>query len=274
MSTPKFTERHRRNLVPVAALLLVAGYLFVLLPLSRHAAGQKEPLDKAGRALAGLLGQTNNPTLDFQSITNQLAATRAALTTLESVRQQAAARVELGAAVRDRMKLPFQLVDYENERGRQQGLLQQLARQKKVTLAPTVLEELPAHTYAVTEPNMLWAELAVVESLLATAVHCQVGTIHSLQVPVTFTNFPPLAGSRTFTEIPMQIEFTAPAPAATRFLQSLPLRGAELAAAGLPVSSTNKPAMFVDRLLVRKQTPETLEEVRASVRVVGFIFHD
>ena len=40
-------ERRRRTLVPLAALALTAGYLFVLMPLGQRADRMKEPLDKA-----------------------------------------------------------------------------------------------------------------------------------------------------------------------------------------------------------------------------------
>jgi hypothetical protein len=274
MSVPFFNERRRRHLVPVAALALVAIYLFGFLPLDQHAKKQQEPLAKAGRTLATALGQTNSATIDFIALTNQLAATRSAFAALELTRTQAAARTDLGDALRERMKAPFQLVDYENERGRQQGQLRQLATQRKVTVAPAVLDGFPSHTFAVIEPSLLWAELALVEGLLTTAVNCNVGTIHSISVPATLTNAPALTDRRAITEVPMQIEFTAATPALARFLQCLPLRAEELKSAGLPGGSTNKPALFVDRLMLRKQTPEKPEEVRASMRVVGFIFHE
>jgi hypothetical protein len=45
-------------------------------------------------------------------------------------------------------------------------------------------------------------------------------------------------------------------------------------AASLPEVPTNKPAMFIERLTLRKQSPEKPEEVRASLRVVGFVFRE
>jgi hypothetical protein len=176
--------------------------------------------------------------------------------------------------VRERLRLPFQLVDYENERGRQQNQLRQLAAKQKVTLAPAVFDGFPAHTFAVSQPALLWAELALVESLLTTAVQCQVGTIHALQVPAAPTDQSSGPGGPAPVEIPLQLELTGPAPAVARFLQCLPLRADELKAAGLPAGSTNKPALYVDRLMLRKQAPEKPEEIRATVRVVGFIFPD
>lgn len=267
-------ERRRRSLVPLAALALTAGYLFVLRPLGQRADKLKEPLDKAWLKLSATLGQTNNPTIDFVGITNQLDATRQAIAALETARKKAAARADLGDAVRERMNAPFQLVDYENERGKQQDDLRKLAAQHQVTLAPAVFEGYPAHTADVKQPTLLWAELALIEDLLTTAIRCKVAAIHSLNVPLALTNAPPPEGVRTLAEIPVQIEFTAAAPVVAQLLQSLPLRADEMKAAGLPEVATNKPAMFIERLTLRKQSPEKPEEVRASLRVVGFVFRE
>ena len=269
-----FNERRRRSLVPLAALALTAGFLFVLMPLAQRADKLKSPLDKAWLKLSVALGQTNSPTIDFVGITNQLDATRQAIAALETARKKAAARADLGDAVRERMNAPFQLVDYENERGKQQDDLRKLAAQHQVTLAPAVFEGYPAHTADVKQPTLLWAELALIEDLLTTAIRCKVAAIHSLNVPLALTNAPPPEGVRTLAEIPVQIEFTAAAPIVAQLLQSLPLRADEMKAASLPEVPTNKPAMFIERLTLRKQSPEKPEEVRASLRVVGFVFRE
>ena len=43
----------------------------------------------------------------------------------------------------------------------------------------------------------------------------------------------------------------------------------EIKAASLPASVTNKPALFIDRIVLRKQSPEKLDEVRLTLRAVG-----
>ena len=89
-----FNERRRRSLVPLAALALTAGFLFVLMPLAQRADKLKPPLDKAWLKLSVALGQTNSPTIDFVGITNQLDATRQAIAALETARKKAAARAD------------------------------------------------------------------------------------------------------------------------------------------------------------------------------------
>jgi hypothetical protein len=267
-------ERRWRSLILMAALALAAGYLFVLLPVSRRADKLSAPLDKTWRKLSAALNQTNNLSIDFVGITNQLEATRQAFAALAKARQQALARADFGDAVRERINAPFQLVDYESERGNKQDDFRKLSAQSNVTIAPAVFEGFPVLTADIKQPDLLWAALALIENLLTTAIRCKVTTIESLNVPTAFTNYPPPEGVWALAEIPVRIELTAPAPAIASLLQSLPLRADEIKAAGLSEALAQKPALFIDRLTLRKQSPEKPDEVRASLRVVGFVFRE
>lgn len=267
-------DRRRRMLILMAAVALAAGYLFLLLPVSRRADKLSEPLDKTWRKLAAALNQTNNLSIDFVGITNQLDATRQAFAALDKARQLALARADFGDAVLARVNAPFQLVDYESERGNQQDNFRKLAAQSKVTIAPAVLEGFPGHTADLRQPDLLWAELALIENLLTTAIRCKVTSIESLTVPTAFTNSPPSRGVWTLAEIPLRIELTAPASAIASLLQSLPLRAEEMKAAGLPEALAQKPALFLDRVILRKQSPGKPDEVHASLRVVGFVLRE
>src|SRR5688572_2326613 len=187
-------EHRRRSLILFAALALAAGYLFVLLPVSRRADKLSAPLDKTWRKLSAALNQTNNLSIDFVGITNQLEATRQAIAALAEAREQALARADFGDAVRARINAPFQLVDYESERGKQQDDLRKLAAESKVTIAPGVFEGFPVHTADIRQPDLLWAELALIEHLLTAAIRCKVTSIESLNVPTAFTNYPAPSG--------------------------------------------------------------------------------
>lgn len=274
MFSSLFNERRRRHLIPVIVLALAAGYLFVLLPLSQRVDQLNEPLNKAWRNLSAALGQTNNLSIDFVGLTNQIDATRQAVVALETARQRAAMRSALDAALRERMSAPFQLVDYENERGALQDALRRLAAKHKVTVAPAVFDGFPAHTTDVRQPALLWVQLAFVQELLTAAIQSQVAGIQALSVSSVLTNPPPPNGIRALTEIPLQLELVGEAAKVTRFLERLPLRAEEVEAAGLPVTTTNKPALFVERMVLRKQTPDKPEEIRASLRIVGFVFRE
>lgn len=272
-----YHELRRRALLPLTGLALALFYLLVFVPLARHADDLDEPLEKSWHKLAASLDQSNAMTLDFVHITNQLYETRQSLALLEAAEKKAAARLELSPALRARLGATFQLVDYENERSQQMDELARQARQHQVTLDPAVLAGFPAHTVEVQEPALLWAALAFADDLLDTAVRCQVTAIHSLEVPLPLTNSLPVLDServRTWTEIPVETEFTASADSAARLIESLPRRADELRAGGLPEAPPNKIPLFLDRLIIKKQASDKLDEVRVWLRATGFVFRD
>src|SRR5437867_3516339 len=114
-----FREYRRRSFLPLAGLALAAYFFFALLPLGRRAQSLDAPLQKAWQKLAASLDKDHPASIDFLHVTNQLAETKQAQALLESAKQKAMARLELGPAVRAKMNGPFQLVDYENERSKQ-----------------------------------------------------------------------------------------------------------------------------------------------------------
>ena len=272
----RFQEYRRRSIVPLAGLGLVAYYLFVFLPLGRRAENLDAPLLKAWAKLSTSLNleHTNAVAIDFLRITNQLNETRQAVMILEQAKRQATARLQLAPPLRARMNGPFELVEYQNERSKQLDELSSLAKQQQVTVEPAVFAGFPEHTADVRQPALLWAALSAIDGLLRTAFQCKISTIHSLVVPLALTNAPPTNGWERLAEIPLQVEFTASTASATRLLQCLPLRAEEIRAAGLPDAPTNKPVLFVDRLIMRKQSPDKPDEVRMSLRAVGFILRE
>lgn len=267
-------ELRRRSILPLLAGALAAIYMFGFVPLDHQAALQDEPLEKSWRRLAGLLGPTNITKLDFVSLTNQFKETRAALATLETARQQARGRVELDEELRGLVGAPFLQVDYENTAVQQASALARLAKQQGVTLEAAATTNFPHQTADMTEPALLWAELAFLDDLLTTAINAKVATIHSVAAPLPLTNAPSLNSAHSPAELPLQIELTGPIPNVARFLQTLPLRASEIQAAGLPAAPTNKPALFIDRIVLRKQSPDKPDEVRLSLRAVGYVFRE
>jgi hypothetical protein len=268
-----FREYQRRCVVPMAGLALAAYYIFVFMPLSRKAHNLDAPLEKEWRTLSASLEQTNSVTIDFLHITNQLAETRQALTILENARQKAAPRLDPGPVVRAKMNAPFELVDYENERSKEVDELVRLAKQKEITVESAVYFGLPGHTAEIRQPRLLWPALAMADGFLRTAMQCKVAAIHSLDIPFGLTNLT-ANGAERLAQIVLQVEFTGPVTSVGKVLQSLPLRGEELRGAGLVDAPPDKPALFIDRLVIKKQAPEKPEEVRVWMRLVGFVLRD
>jgi hypothetical protein len=264
----------RHGIIPLAGLALGLYYFLVLVPLQHRAESLDVPLTNAWQKLSLSLEQTNARAIDFAHITNQLQETRQALRLLENAKARLTSRLQLSENVRARMNAPFQLVEYQNERSRQIDELSKLAKQEQVTLDPPVLTGFPEHTADVTQPELLWAALALIDGLLTTTVHCKPIAIHSLQAPLSLTNPPPPDATGRVAEIPLQLEFTGNTANVGRLLQCLPLRTEEIRAAGLPEAPADKPPLFVDRLIIKKQTPEKTDEVRVSLRVLGYVLRE
>ncbi len=274
MSILSLHERQRRLLIPAMGVALAAFFLFGFQPLARRANSLDAPLAADWTRLASAVGPSNATTLDFAGIAASVQQTRESLAVLNAARQQAAARVQVGPELRERLNAAFQLVDFQNEVQRQIGDLEGLARQRKVALAPAVAQGFPEHTADVRQPELLWAELAIVNDLLTLAVGSQVSAIQSVSLPAAGTNRFFASPAGRLVEIPVQLELTGRMPAITRFLASLPFRAEEFEGAPLPAAPTNKPALFIDRFLLRKEAPELPDQVRLDLRAVGFIFRD
>jgi hypothetical protein len=266
-------EYQRRSIIPLAGIALAAYYLIVFVRLQRQAEALDAPVEKARARLAASLEQTNAP-LDFLSISNQLAETKHARAIFEDARQKAGTRIELAPAVRARLNAPFQLVDYENERSKEIDDLRQLASKEKITVDPAVFAGFPEHTVDVRRPELLWASLSAVDGLLRTAIQTKVVAIHALETTALTTNSPATANGDRLAELPLQVELTGPADTIWKLLTSLPLRGDELRSAGFADPPTEKPPLFIDRLILRKQSPEKPDEVRVLLRVVAFVMRD
>lgn len=274
MSLLGLHERNRRLLIPIAGVA-VAGYLLLVFePLARRADSLDAPLDAAWKKLAIAVGESNATALDFMSIQARLGQTRHAVEVLDSARRQAAERVQLDAELRERLAAPFQLVDFQNEVQRQIADLNRLAKDAGVKLAPAVADGFPAHTADVQQPELLWAELAFSTDLLTLAVNCKVTAIQSLALPMALTNAPPPTNTARLVEIPVHLELSGTASAVTRFLASLPLRTSELAAEKAPAAPDGKPALFIERLLLRKQSPDKPDDVNLALWASGFVLQE
>lgn len=269
-----FQEFKRRSLLPLVGIVLAVYYLLVFVPLARRAGSLDAPLQKDWRKLAASLDQTNATGLDFQQLTNQLKETRTAIGLLEDAKKNAAARLDLTPELRSKLYAPFQLVDFQNERSKQMDDLDRQAKTQQVSIDPAVYAGFPEHTVDIRDPALLWPALSMTDDLLGTALRCKVSAIHSLEINMMPTNQPGSDATGRWFTIPIQVEFTASADNAMKLIRSLPLRAAELPAAGLPEAPPKKAPLLLDRLIIRKQSPEKLDEVRVWLRVVGFVLRD
>jgi hypothetical protein len=258
-------DTRRRSIVPILAGLLAVCYLLVFMPIERKASGLADSLTKSWNELAETLGKTNEVDLDFVSLTNQFQTTQISSDSFERALHQARERVKLDVDLRVLLDEPFLLVHYQYEAGLRMDALTRLAKKEGVALDPAVLMGFPEQSADMPDPALLWAQLSFLDSLVTAAINAKVQVVHKIggEMPTT---------GPLLSELPVNIELSGSAANVAKFLQTIPLRTAEIEAQNLPAVPANKPALFIDQMVLLKQSPEKLDEVRLTVRVVGYVF--
>lgn len=274
MSFFRIPERRRRCLLPASALVVAVFIFAVLHPLSRRSQALNRPLAETSADLAAALNQPELEVLDATAIERRLRETQRSLGLLQLTIAELTKRIALRDEIRARLQAPFQLFDYQYERQIEIEALARLAEQRQVKLDPGVLSGVPQHSADLRNPALLWARLELIHHLLATAIECQVSAIHMLRAPWPGSALAATNSTRSLTAVPLQIELTADTSAVMRFLRALPLRADELRAARLPAAAESKPPLFIDRLLVLKQSPLKPDEVRLVLHLSGFVLRE
>lgn len=258
----------------IAVLSLV--YLLVYKPASRRAAGLNEPLATAWTALArdpyGALGEDASGRIDLGTLRMRLSQAERLSAGFVALSNQLQRRIEPSPEVKARMLSPFQLVAYQNERQLKLEQLQAHARTFQVGLAQTTVSNwFPEHSAELRNPALLWGQLWMTDALARLAVACRVSEIRQISpgavVSRVFTNDPPVS----IEEVPIAAEMIGSASSIAHFLRSLPLKDEEIAAAGLPSGGTNKPVLFIEKVLVRKHSPEQADQVNLELKVRGVL---
>lgn len=274
MPLPPSAQRSQLRFSQVVFLLaLILGLVFAVgfLPAAQRA----DRLDQSLRQAWDSFARTNQSSAATAGVAEDQLLTRLLLlehaaADLSGIRRLAFDRVDLPPEVADHLHTPFQLIDFDNARLQWTDRLAALAKAQKVQLAPAALSGLPEYP-SESAPALLWPRLHFATQVLLTAIRCQVGSIQQL------TQLPPLShrslvnNRRLFEEMPMRLELVGPVEPLARFLTSLPLRGSELEATGLVDVLTNKPALFLSHILLRKAAPDRPNDARLELVVSGFV---
>jgi hypothetical protein len=254
------------------AVALAVCYFAVFQRLAHRAAGRDKELTnawqrfvataQAGPATAGL-NLTN-----CEELLRQLQASATNLTTAERLVQS---RIGLPAEVRAKLSEAFWLIDFQNERFQRAAQLAQLAKEKGVALEPGATNGLPEYLADMPNPALLWPRLYLADQLLLTAIHCKVGALRALDQLPAISHRAGATQSVFLAELPMRLDLIGPMDSVSRFLASLPLLATELQGAGLAPGLTNKPALFISQVLLRKHAPDRPHDVQLELTVCGFV---
>lgn len=259
-------------LLALITLILAAYYVWVYRPLSERTDALDEPLRAAWERLLKVSAEHGSlENLKQERITPLPEEVQAAAAALIRAGDAINARIKLEPLIEERMRQPFQLIDFQNERQARVEKLTQLAQTNAVTLDPAVPKGFPEFVFGF-QPDLLWAQLGISHQLVNTAVLCKVGKISRVYLPT-----PNLGGSTnnagaSLVEVPVRIDITGPQPAIANFLAALPLRVEEAKEKGLPELSPDKPALFINQIMLRKGAPENPDEVVLELQVSGFVY--
>ena len=256
-------------------LALVAYFVLVYLPLREKARALDEPLRKVRQHLIDInLESPFVGGLEPEEIAENLRRLEEDLATLQHSEKTILSRIELDAPTRAKLREPFQLIDYRNERQLRIEELTARARKQVVALQPAAILGFPEYITDRPDPALLWAQLNLVNHLLALAAQAKVTSIESLQTPAPEPLRMAEGGGIFLDAIPIWVELTGPAEALNRFLRVLPLRTEEAKALGLPEPLPAKPALFIERLALRKITPEKVDQGHLELQLRGYVYRE
>lgn len=258
-------------LVLVTAALAVC-YLAFYRPLVRQSDALDVPLTNLWTQLGSSPVRLAERGPEMFQIHQVRAQTEDYLKVLQDAARAVSARLALDSEIRRRMREPFQLIDYFNERQNRLEDLERLAKQQQVNLDPTVLESLPEYNAEIREPELLWGQLEAAQQLISSAVQCKVEVVRKLQVSAVQTYASPELGGAYLHEFPVRMEVVGSMSAISQLLGSLPRRAEELQLQGLPVTSTNKMPLFVRGLVLKKNAPLQPEQVSLDLRAAALVY--
>ena len=270
-----FAARKRRRTqtgMLLAALGLCLYFLLIYQPLSRRAAALDRPLLDLWKDLAQASTHVTGPEdTQLPKLDTTLQAVQNARDVLERSRRALANRIRPDPDLAQHVNGLFQLIEFQNERQLATEQLWRLARQKKVQLDPKLAGGFPEYFADLQQPALLWVQLRLLQDVLTLAISSEVSLIHSVSSPSVDVHSSEPGRRVHLADVPVQVELVGNATAVQRFLESLPLRTDEILARGLPEAAPGKPAYFIDRLMIRKESRDKVDEVRIRAVIRSFV---
>ncbi len=253
-------------------LLVLIVYLGFYRPLDAKTIAMDAPLRQSWKKLMAANQQSLTPDrLDLDNISKGLKEIEQQQLDVPDANQALLSRVAIDPAFEARTQQAFQLIDYQNERLSNIEALTKLAGERKTTIAKEVFDGFPVFYSDQRAPNLLWGDLNLTHHLVQTAIYAGVESVAKLKtqrqaLPTATEETKPL-----LTRLVSEIEFECHSARLARLLVALPLRSEELnAALGLKYPA-HKPSLYVDQILIRKNSREQPARVKVWMKTVGFI---
>jgi hypothetical protein len=272
MLTRQKRRRVQQGLV-LYGLFLAVYFIAVYHPLARRASELDRPLLDVWRKLSSnALEVGAGSTADLPRIGEALQQMQASIATLDKANRTIAARIALDPATASKIQGPFQLIDFQNERQFTLETLQRAAEQQKIKLDPPVAGGFPQYSAEIRLPSLLWCQLAIAKELVGNAIKCQVSQVSALNVPPVRGHRMPGQADEFLDEVLVELDVTGSMQAISAFLLTVPLRAEDGRQPGLPEIDRGKPALLIDRILLRRVSPDKPDEVQLHLTVAGFVY--
>ena len=251
-------------------------YFLVLIPLDKKVQALNTPLQLSWTRLGDSINTNKlGGALDIHAmneLTSSMESTFASFTDAEA---NLISRVLLPEETQAKMEQSFQLVEYENALVALEVFLKKSAAEKTISVGDEVFKGLPRHDVAVEEPRLLWAGLAFANYLLSLAIECQLDSILRFEsLPPQLTEDASISKRNRLHRSRFSMSVQCDMAEAQQFLAALPLRGDEAESLELPMVHPEKPALYIERLLLKKTPKGSANQVMLDLVVNGFTYHE
>lgn len=248
-------------------VVLLAYFFAVYRPLSRHAQQLDQPLDDLSQRY-GLLELVEGPGrgMSLEDIHQNLTRIQQDEMDARVYRDRLLEQVTLPDLTMAQSRVPFQLIEFQNHRQLSIEKLQGLAKQSKVKVTPETYQNLPDFELDEDRPGFLWVRLTLAVQVLERVMEAGVQEIHQLQVLPEEVRANPFAEGISLDEVPIQVECSGDMQTISAWLAALPVsrEGTETA--------ERRPALFLDRIMLIKENPKALAQVRARVTLKALVY--
>ena len=249
--------------------LILAYFLFVYRPLNARTKEKDSLLRQTWSRLETIHRKQQAPDrIDFNPISQSL---KQLAPNMEGVKRALLSRIEIDGFYRDNSMELFQLVDYQNHRQEVIESLDKFAQARQSRIPPSVFEALPAHHSGLSDPDYLWVELTLTQHLLQSMIYAEVESISRLSVQRQ--SAPSANAGQLLPLIPVvsEVRFVCESGSLFRLLLMLPLRAEEIQKKLAIDYPPNKPSLYVDQILIQKNSTERPARVAVWMKIVGFI---
>ncbi len=270
MYRPSFIERCHW-IVIAGTVGLTICYLLAFRPLSSRSASLDKSLQEAWSKLAAInVRYQGNVGMDLDTVKNSHLLAEKMERAMKRVSTRVRQRIALDHEMREKLRQPFLLLDFEERRQRMIDELRQQASEKGVTLDSSISSAFPIFGSASESGDTLWAQLAIFDQVLRTAVGTSPTAIKSAVLLPT-KKYPADDTNQAFLqEFPVRIRMSGAMETVLNFLMSLPLLPDEVRQLHLPPVTPNKPALFLERLILKSARPDP-NEVELEAVVSGLV---